>query len=264
MAEYLGTHFRRCLTKEEREALFKQYPRPDVACCLSPKADKFMMDFLGKRFPREYDTTLSKLQTAVLAITRPLSSAWLQLVEEGQEEEPNMLLPASEVLMLIQCTLCLVGNASELISQTRRAKILEQIDQSWSKYGSDSFPSSQDSLFGDEFQSTLTKKVEKDSALSKAAFITKKNVSHKGGSSTNQDGRRGRQFFRGSPPVRYGDRQGKSFFPYGQSQFRKDSSPRSHPNYNKGYQQPGQGRRSLFHEPKLPNRETQQSRPSPS
>ena len=75
----------------------------------------------GKEVPsaREHDTSLIKLQTVVLAIACPLSSAWLQLVEEGQEEEPDMLLPASEVMMLIQCLLCLVGNTSELISQTR-------------------------------------------------------------------------------------------------------------------------------------------------
>ena len=134
-------------------------------CSLPPKVDKFILDFLGKKFPREHDASLTKLQTVVLAIARPLSSAWLQLVEKGQEEEPNMLLPASEVMMLIQCSLCLVGNASELISQTRRVKILEQIDRSWSKYGTDPFPSPQGTLFGDEFQETLIKKVEKDLAF---------------------------------------------------------------------------------------------------
>ena len=30
VSTYLSKHMRRCLTKEEREALFKEHPRPDV------------------------------------------------------------------------------------------------------------------------------------------------------------------------------------------------------------------------------------------
>ena len=37
MIEYLDKQLRRCLPKEEREAIFKQHPRPDLACCLAPK-----------------------------------------------------------------------------------------------------------------------------------------------------------------------------------------------------------------------------------
>ena len=69
-------------------------------------------------------------------------------------------------------------------------------------------------LFGDEFQETFTKKVEKDLALSKAVSITRRNTSHREASSPGQDGRGENQFFRGSPPARYGDRRGRSFFPY--------------------------------------------------
>ena len=48
-----------------------------------------------------------------------------------------MVVPGSEVLTLIQCTLCMIGNASELISQTRWSKTLDKIDPSWSKFGGD-------------------------------------------------------------------------------------------------------------------------------
>ena len=85
-----------------------------------------------------------------------------------------MVVLGSEVLALLQHTLCLIGNASELISQTRWSKVLEAVDLSWSKFGSDDSPSAQDTLFGEEFQSSLTNKVEKDTALSKAVTITKR------------------------------------------------------------------------------------------
>ena len=71
---YLDKHLKHCLTKEEREALFKEHPRPDLEATLAPKVDKYISDFLGKKFPREQDTELMKIQTAVLACICPLTS----------------------------------------------------------------------------------------------------------------------------------------------------------------------------------------------
>lgn len=117
-------------------------------------------------------------------------------------------------MSLIQRTLCLLGNLSELISQTRRSKILEAVDSSWGRYRTEQFPSAKDTLFGDEFQSTLTKRVEKDTALSKALSITKKSNKEEPPSSSRRAEPRKGQFFRGGPPAKYGGRQGRSFFPY--------------------------------------------------
>ena len=38
---YLSKHVKRCLSKEEREALFKEYPQPDIDTCLVPKVNKY-------------------------------------------------------------------------------------------------------------------------------------------------------------------------------------------------------------------------------
>lgn len=65
-----------------------------------------------------------------------------------------------------------------MFSQCRREKILEAMNHSWSKYA---FPECNDTLFGEGFETILAKKVEKDTALSKAAFITKRG--HKDGDS---------------------------------------------------------------------------------
>ncbi|MCG8621290.1 MAG: hypothetical protein MJE68_04700, partial [Proteobacteria bacterium] len=93
-----------------------------------------------------------------------------------------------------------IGNASELVSQTRRSKILNTIDQSWSKFGQGDF---------------LTTKVEKDNALSKAVSITKRNKKQsEAPSSSKKEGQQPDRFFRGGPPAKYGGRQGRSFFPY--------------------------------------------------
>ena len=261
MQQYLDKHMKRCLTKEEREALFKEHPRPDLDSCVPPKIDKYMSEFLGKRMPKERDSELAKIQSAVLASIRPLTSAWQLLLDAGLEGDPQMVVPGSEVLTLIQCTLCMIGNASELISQTRRSKILDTIDPSWSKFGEDSYASVQDTLFGESFQSSLTTRVEKDTALSKAVSITKRSKKEKEApsSSTRRDKQRNSNFFRGGPPARYGGRQGKSFFPYSTYTSQKREGEYSRGKQYTSYQKPGQ--HPLYHEPKLPSEQNRKFQP---
>ena len=248
--EYLDKYMKRCLTKEEREALFKQHPRPNLDSCLPPKVDKYMSEHLGKRFPRERDTELSKIQTAILASIRPLTLAWQHLVEAKLEDNQSMVVPATEVLTLIQQTICMIGNASEFTSQMRRAQILGEIDSSWSKFSSESFVSATGTLFGEKFQRSLGKRVENEVALAKAVSITKRSKKDKDVSSTRKDRHRNDQFFRRGPPAKYGSRQGKSsLHPYDSYQ-----QPRQ-TDYRKGRQMFGtqrQGQRPRFHEPTLP------------
>ena len=58
----------------------------------------------------------SKIQASVLASIQPLTSAGLALVNGGLEET---MVKGNDVLLLIQCTLCMVGNASNLISDKK-------------------------------------------------------------------------------------------------------------------------------------------------
>ena len=200
MKKYLNKHMKRCLSKEEREAIFKEHPKPDLHSCSPPKVDKYISEFLGKRLPKEHDSELAKIQSAILAGVHPLTSAWQLLLDNGLGKDPEMVVPASEVLTLIQCSLCMIGNASELVSQTRRSKILDTIDHSWSKFGEGDFPSAKDTLFGEEFQASLTTKVEKDNALSKAVSITKRNKKHsETPSSSRREGQQNDHFFSRGP-----------------------------------------------------------------
>ena len=84
-----------------------------------------------------------------------------------------MIVPASEVLTLIQCTLCMVGNASEHISGMRCAKILESIDKTWVKFAEEEVEPEEGALIGEKFQTTLMSDVE-DNTIAKALSITKR------------------------------------------------------------------------------------------
>ena len=156
---------------------------------------------------------------------------------------------------MIQCTLCLIENTSEFISQTRRVKILEKIDTSWSKYAQEDFSEAKETLFGNSFQVTLSDKVEKEAALAKAVATSKrsKEVRERDTQSNRRKDSHGcNQFFRRNPAAGYGGKQGKSFQSY--------SSERNKENrHQQGRYLPTTQRNthSLFHEPSLPRQNQQ-------
>ena len=76
-----------------------------------------------------------------------------------------------DVLEVVQCTLVLLGNANELISQTRRCAILKCVDHNLEKYGKDPPKNNGDLLFGKEFCVQLKSQVESDKALSQMVTL---------------------------------------------------------------------------------------------
>lgn len=122
IVKHLETHFKQCLSKQEREVQFKERPRPD-ALCGPYSIDKYSTDFLGKLMAKDQGAELMKVQAAV-------TSSWQKLEETEVADCEKILVPATEVLGMIQHTLCLVGNATEYISQTRGINTIEAIDPS--------------------------------------------------------------------------------------------------------------------------------------
>ena len=124
------------------------------------------------------------------------------------------MVPATEVLAMIQRTLCFIGNASEQISQARRAKILEAIDPAWKKFSDDAFPSAKGTLSGEQFQSSLKDRVEKDSAISKAIAISKRSRKEPTPlTNTRREGRRPNRFFSRGPSWKVRSQAGQELFP---------------------------------------------------
>ena len=65
------------------------------------------------------------------------------------------MVPASQVVALIQRTICMAWNVSEMISQLKHTKILQNIEISWCKYGVEDFSDAEDTLFGEDFRPLL-------------------------------------------------------------------------------------------------------------
>ena len=98
---------------------------------MAPKVDKCIGVFLGRHMPKELDGELTKIQNSMLAVARTLVSAWNNLLGEGIKDDSSTTVPTTEVVAMTQHTLCLIGTASERVSQTGQARILEVIDPSW-------------------------------------------------------------------------------------------------------------------------------------
>ena len=224
--KYMDKHFRRSLSKEERTAMLKRHPKPDVEAAMPPK---LVADFAGKKLDKARDSQLSKIQGAMLYAANPLTNLWAELIEQGLANDPEAAIHVSDVLETIQRSLVLLGNANSLISETRREIALESIHPSLKKYGKGEFTKAKADLFGEEFKDTLVKKVEADSALSKAVSIVSKSS---GSTSKVYQKPAGNRFF-GSRTSRYGAASGRVYQPYNRYQGKGKHTPNK-PYYKKG------------------------------
>ena len=131
---------------------------------IPPKLDQFVSDFAPKKVDKAR-------QGSLLYAANPLTNLWAELTEQGMADDPEELVPVPEVLDIIQRSLVLIGNANNLVSETRREIALDAIHSSLKKYAKGDFKDAGSDLFGEKFKDELVKKVEADSALSKAVRI---------------------------------------------------------------------------------------------
>ena len=114
---YLENHFRRSLSKEERTAMLRKHSNPDTKATAPPKLDQFITDFAPKKVDKARDAALARIQGGLLYAANPLAYLWANLMEQGLEGDSEAVIPVSEVLDILQRTLVLLGNASNLLSE---------------------------------------------------------------------------------------------------------------------------------------------------
>ena len=72
--KYINRHFCKGLTKEERTAMLKKHPKPNVKAAMPPKLDQFVSEFAGKKLDKARDAQLAKLQASMLYAANPLTN----------------------------------------------------------------------------------------------------------------------------------------------------------------------------------------------
>jgi len=209
--DYLQRHFRRTLSKKERKAMIKADPKPDCEAAFTPEVDEFLQTFWKGKINNSQDGDLKQIQTALLNATGPLCGLWSQLLDQGLGKESD-LVQAPVVLDMIQRTLVLLGSANNLLSERRRANILQTVDPKLAKYAKGEFPKAGKYLFGQSFVKEVVSQVEADTAICKASALANK---------AQREVQKGKApsppktFFRGGRSSGYGAGSGKNVFnPY--------------------------------------------------
>ena len=99
------------LSGEERKAILKADPKPQIPETSPPYVDEYLgVIWKGKLNPsqdREWKRVL-------LCATGPLCGLWSQIHEQELDSEDGPI-PASPILDIIQCTLVFVGNTNQLL-----------------------------------------------------------------------------------------------------------------------------------------------------
>jgi len=171
--EYVEKHFRSLLKKDVREAMNKAHPVPNTPVMKAPKVDGFVHNHLQSRFPKASENQLRTIQSVLLQASGPLTCLWADLITNDMLSEGSTIT-VQDALDVVQRMLVLMGNANVLLTEARRNGILQSVDKSLVKYGSDCAAPSGEYLFGKDFASSLKQEVENDKSLSKVVSLVQR------------------------------------------------------------------------------------------
>ena len=206
--KFISVAFKRCLSRQKRKELAREYPKPQVA--KAPETDPLLADFLGKRYPEQQDKQLSRIQTSILAACAPLTDLWSKLCDQGLSGEEDELIPVEEVLKIIRASLALIGNSSNYVSQLRRKTIIEALPADKANLAKimkqvcrGQIKNSGSELFGDQAIKAVSERFNTLETFSKTASKSEVKLRQQP-----------KRFFRGGPPAKYGGGAGTTGAPY--------------------------------------------------
>ena len=102
-----------------------------------PKVDSFVTDYLKSNFPKSDDAELSKVQSVLLKVCGSMACMWAELIDNNLLSDLDAKVNMYNGLNIIQRTMVLLGNANEMISEVRLSKVLNAMETSLIKYGTD-------------------------------------------------------------------------------------------------------------------------------
>ena len=152
--------------------IHKEHRVPSTPATKAPKVDRFATDYLKATFPRSNDVELMKVQSALLKVCGPMVCMWPELIDNNLLSDPNASVNVHNILNIIQRTIVLLDNTSEMLSQLRRSKILASVDTSFIKFGQKPQSGSGEFLFGSEYTKYLRGEAETDSSLAKVVSLS--------------------------------------------------------------------------------------------
>ena len=125
--DFIKATFTRCLPKQQRLHMAREYPKPSGEAVKVPRIDQEIRGALGKELTTKRDSKLSKVQATVLATAAPIANFWSHLVEQDFSGKDEELIPVGRGVHIFKDTLVLIGNSSNYISQLRRKDISDSM-----------------------------------------------------------------------------------------------------------------------------------------
>ena len=164
MKTFLEKHFNKSLSEEEREAILKDFPKPDTKAVSTPKLDEQVKEQLKKRGKDPHfgaEKSLFKIQEQLLETTGPLTCLWADLLNKEAK------ISHEDTLLLIQRALVLLGNASHAITLERRKVAWSRINPKLKSLATEEYQERDANLFGPGFLEKASKRMEVDKTLEK-------------------------------------------------------------------------------------------------
>ncbi len=136
------------LSSEEREAIMKDFPRPNCDALVIPKIDEEVKEQLkqkGKDAHFGAEKSLYRIQDQLLDIAGPLTCLWADLLNKDAS------VSREDTLMLVQRALVLVGSTSNAITLERRKIAWSKLYPKLKSLANEDYDKRKTQLFGPGF-----------------------------------------------------------------------------------------------------------------
>ena len=166
MTNFLEKHFNRSLSDSEREAIMKDFPKPNCEALAVPKLDQEVKEQLKRKGKDPHfgsEKSLYKIQEQLLDATGPLTCMWSDLLNKEAK------VSSEDILLLLQRSLVLLGSASHAVSQERRKIAWSRINPQLKSLATEEYDKRESNLFGPGFLEKASKRLEAEKTLSKVS-----------------------------------------------------------------------------------------------
>ena len=210
IAMFLEKHFDRCLSTEEREAIMKDFPRPNCDAMVTPRMDDEVKEQLKQKGKDAFfgsEKTFYRVQEQLLDTAGPLTCLWADLLNK------DATVSREDMVMLVQRALVLLGSASNTITLERRKIAWSRFNPKLKSLASEEYEKRKTSLLGPGFLEKASKKIEASKTLDKVSYTPNRSPPKKKACYDN-DKDDLRHFLSRGTPTRYGGRKNQRHQPY--------------------------------------------------
>lgn len=211
MTSFLEKHFNRSLSDAEREAIMKDFPKPNCPVMSAPKLDEQVKDQLKRKGKDPHfgaEKSLYKIQDQLLDVAGPLACLWADLLNKEAK------VSREDTLLLLQRALVLLGSTSHAITLERRKVAWSRINPSLKALATEEYEKRETSLFGPGFLEKASRRLEAEKTLSKVASQGNKGGPPSKKARYENDKSDLRSFLAKGAPAMYGGRRPQRRQPY--------------------------------------------------